>query len=172
MCPNLLLEPLFCWCISTGDGEHPIIIFRNTSHLHESLHTSLKSLNLLNLCTYFSSLLIFSYTHHEEISVKNVDYIHCPHQDFVLLSDFNHTFCYRVPQWLGFWFAYLKGVPAACDQLRQNRADAEKPSLRMSEKGAQQSSFRPNTPGSSGTGGQDSSSRNLGLETNSRPLTR
>ena len=59
--------------------------------------TSLKSLNLLNLCTYFSSLLIFSYTHHEEISMKNVDYIHCPHQDFVLLSDLNHTSA-SVPQ--------------------------------------------------------------------------
>lgn len=152
MCPNLLLEPLSCWCISTGDGEHLIIIFRKTSHLRESLHISLKPLNLLNLCTHFSSLLIFSYPHHEEIIKKNVDYIHCPHQDFVLLSDFKHTSRYRVPKWLGFRFAYLKGALAVCDQLRRNRAEAGKPSLRMSEEGAQQSSFLPNTPGSSGAG--------------------
>ena len=43
-------------------------------------------------------LLIFSYPHHEEIIKKNVDYIHCPHQDFVLLSDFKHTSRYRVPK--------------------------------------------------------------------------
>ena len=82
----------------------------------------------------------------------NVDYIHCPHQDFVLLSDFKHTSRYRVPKWLGFRFAYLKGALAVCDQLRRNRAEAGKPSLRMSEEGAQQSSFLPNTPGSSGAG--------------------
>lgn len=53
---------------------------------------------------------------------------------------------------------------AVRNQLRQNRAEADKPSLRMSEEGAQQSSFLPNTPGSSGADGQDPSLKNLRLE--------
>ena len=121
---------------------------KSSSWISPSLFKTAKLTEFMHPFFFPAHFLLYSpWRDHQE---KTMYYIHCPHQDFVLLSDFKHTSRYRVPKWLGFRFAYLKGALAVCDQLRRNRAEAGKLSLRMSEEGAQQSSFLPNTPGSSG----------------------
>lgn len=87
--------------------------------LSHSVCTHFKPLILLNLCTYFSSLLIFSYTHYEEISKRSVYHIHFP-QVFVLLSHFKHTSSDGVPEWPGFTSA-----PRAQESLPLTKGTAE-----------------------------------------------